>query len=79
MRVYFDIGSLMTAGGFYRLKAAELHAKAQTESNVLARTELELLAQSYLRLAEQADRNAQLDLTYETPPPRPAQQPPNEK
>jgi hypothetical protein len=70
----------MTTGGSYRLKAAELHAKAKTESNALARTELELLAQSYLRLAEQADRNAQLDLTYETPPPRPIQQqPPNEK
>jgi hypothetical protein len=64
----------MTAGGSYRLKSAELHAKAKTESNSEARTELEFLAQSYLRLAEQADRNAQLDLTYETPLSRPTQQ-----
>ena len=28
----------------------------------------ERLARAYLRLAEQAERNSQLDLTYETPP-----------
>jgi hypothetical protein len=54
--------------GDYRAKAAELWAKASHESNPEVQAELEGLAAAYLRLAEQADRNQQLDLSYETPP-----------
>jgi hypothetical protein len=59
----------MTSGDIYRIKAAELHAKAQRETKPHMKAELENLALAYIRLAEQADRNAQLDLFYETPPP----------
>jgi hypothetical protein len=47
----------MPAGDSYRVKAAELTAKAQTESSPDLRLELENLALAYLRLAEQADRD----------------------
>lgn len=67
----------MTPGDQYRLKAAELRAKVKRESNPEVRAELEGLAAAYLRLAEQAERNQRLDLTYETPPPK-ADDPPLE-
>jgi hypothetical protein len=51
------------------VRAVELHAKAKQEAEPHLRAELEALAKSYVRLAEQADRNAQLDVAYETPPP----------
>jgi hypothetical protein len=57
----------MTSGDFYRTKAAELRAKALHEPNPVVQAELEGLATAYLRLAEQADRNKQLDVSYETP------------
>ena len=59
----------MTPGDQYRVRAAELHARAVNKSNSKHRLQFEALAQSYLRLAEQADRNQQLDISYETPPP----------
>ena len=34
------------------------------------RSSMRILAKAYLRLAEQADRNDQADLTYEPPPPK---------
>jgi hypothetical protein len=34
------------------------------------RAELENLAAAFVRLAEQAERNSQFDLTYEPPPPK---------
>ena len=59
----------MTPGKRYRLKSAELEAKAkEKESEPTLRAELEQLARSYLRLAEQADRNSQAD---EAPEPEP--------
>jgi hypothetical protein len=58
----------MTSGDQYRVRAAELHARAINDSNSQQRLQFETLAQSYLRLAEQADRNQQLDISYETPP-----------
>jgi len=58
----------VASGDGYRTKAAELRAKAQREKNLDARAELEGLAAAYLRLAEQAARNQQADITYETPP-----------
>ena len=51
----------------YRVKAAELSARAASETNPQIQSELESLAQSYLRLALQAEQNSRLDLTYETP------------
>jgi hypothetical protein len=50
------------------MKAAELRAQAKFESNPEVQADLENLALSYLRLAEQAERNAKLDVSYETPP-----------
>jgi hypothetical protein len=57
----------MTPAEQYRVKAVEFAAKAKTEDDPHIRTELEALSLSYRRLAEQADRNAQTDVTYETP------------
>ena len=57
----------MSQANAYRIKAAELHAKARREGSPAARAELAHLAQAYLRLAEHADRNSGLDVVYETP------------
>ena len=46
-----------------RLRAADMLAKA--EHNELPREDFENLAKAYLRLAEQADRNAQVSLPFE--------------
>ena len=54
----------MTAGDWYRVRAANLHAEAKAETKATLRDQLEYLAKSYLRLAEQADRNALTDVTY---------------
>ena len=64
----------MTTGDQYRVKAAEMYAMARAETETSARRALENLALSYIRLAEQADRNAHLDIVYETPPPQPQPQ-----
>ena len=48
----------MTPGEQYRLKSAELVAKAR-ESEPHLRAELQQLARSYLRLAAEADRKSQ--------------------
>jgi len=58
----------MAVGDGYRLKAAEFQAMAQDEKNVTFRTQFENLARAYLRLAEQAERNIQTDVTHEPPP-----------
>jgi len=63
----------MPTANEYRIKAADMNARAKRESNMLTRSEYENLALSYLRLAEQAEKNAANDLVYETP--RPAEQP----
>jgi hypothetical protein len=47
----------------YRLKAADMLAKA--EQHELFRAEFEGLAKAFLRLADQADRNAQLAFPLE--------------
>jgi hypothetical protein len=59
-------------GDAYRIRASELNAEAHQESNTERRSELEKLAMAYLRLADQAERNAQNNVVYETPPRRPA-------
>jgi hypothetical protein len=60
----------MTSADEYRKKAAELRAKARYENAPTLRAEFEALALSYVRLAEQADRNQRLDVSYESPPPK---------
>jgi hypothetical protein len=45
-------------------------AQAEGETSPETRVELENLASAYLRLAAQAKRNTQLDVTYEPPPPK---------
>jgi hypothetical protein len=50
----------MAAGDDYRIKAADMNAKAKEETKPWTRAELESLALAYLRLADQADRNADL-------------------
>ena len=57
----------MTAGDDYRTKAAELRARARRERDTNIRSDLENLARAFVRLAEQADRNSQADISYETP------------
>ena len=52
----------------YRIKAAELNALAKNEHYAALKVQFESLARAYLRLAEQAERNNQLDIVYETPP-----------
>ena len=49
---------MMGRGNAYRLRAADMLAKAQ--QNERHREDFENLAMAYLRLAEQADRNAKL-------------------
>ena len=59
----------------YRVKAAQLAAEAKRTANPARRAQLESLERAYLRLAIQADKNAQTDIVYETPPrPQAAQQ-----
>jgi len=50
----------MAAGDDYRIKAADVNAKAQGETSPHTRAELKKLVLAYLRLADQADRNANL-------------------
>ena len=50
----------MAAGDDYRIKAADVSARARQETSAQTRRELEGLALAYLRLADQADRNAKL-------------------
>jgi len=57
----------MTSGDRYRIRAAELNASARCERNPEIRKEYENLALAYLRLADQAERNSENDIVYETP------------
>jgi hypothetical protein len=59
----------MTSKDNYLFRAAELLAKAEGESDPEKRTELQNLGLAFLRLAEQARRNSQTDITYEPPLP----------
>lgn len=62
--------SQMTTGDQYRLRAAEFHAEALRQANPDLRRQFEDLSRAYLRLAEQADRNATMELIYEPPLPK---------
>jgi hypothetical protein len=57
----------MTPADAYRLKAGDLAALARAEPDPFGKAEYQRLSQAYLRLAEQADRNSQTDVVYETP------------
>lgn len=74
----------MAPGDHYRVLAAKCDARARVEGDLAIRHEWEIMAQSYRRLAEQAERNARLDVVYEPlpvklhdlePPPPQTQQP----
>ena len=60
----------MASGDNYLIRAAELLAKAECETDSEKRTELEILALAFLRLVEQARRNSQTHVIYEPPPPK---------
>ena len=66
----------MTSADRYRALATQCDAKAKQEADWQIRAEWEQMARSYRRLAQQADRNAQTDVTYEPPLARPAAPPP---
>jgi hypothetical protein len=60
----------MTSADRYRSLAAQCDAKARHDVDLRIRAEWEHMAHAYRRLAEQAERNAQTDVIYETPPAR---------
>ena len=60
----------MSTGDQYRIKAAEFHAESQRIADRSLRRQFEDLSRAYLRLADQADRNASIELVYEPPPPK---------
>jgi hypothetical protein len=64
----------MTRADEYRVKAESMAALARAESNPFQKAEYERLSLAYLRLADQARRNSQMDVVYETPP-APREQP----
>ncbi len=57
----------MTTGDQYRVKAGDFAALARAESDPFAKAEYEKLSLAYLRLADQADRNSEIDVVYATP------------
>ena len=59
--------SLVDVWDAYRVRAAELRTSAKKETRRDLTEEFEELARAYLILAEMAERNGRLDLTYETP------------
>ena len=61
------VSSFASAADRYRVKAAELSAKALQESRADLKAEYERLAASYLLLAAQAERNSTNDVVYEPP------------
>lgn len=58
----------MSTADSYRKIAAELKAKAGKEPNAKMASEWEHLARCYLRLTDQADMNASLDISVEFDP-----------
>jgi hypothetical protein len=57
----------MTPRDVYLVRAAELIAKVDGETDPALKAEFDNLARAYLRLAEQAERNDQTDFVYEAP------------
>jgi len=65
----------MAVGDTYRQRALELYAQAETTKNGASRAKFESLAAAFMRLALQAERNAQLDTM---PPPTRGDEKPKE-
>jgi hypothetical protein len=65
----------MAVGDNYRQRALELYAQAETAKDATSRAKFESLAAAFMRLALQAERNAQLDMM---PPPTEDDQKPKE-
>jgi len=55
----------MAAGDQYRIKAAEFHARAQSEASPQIRVQFKNLAKAHLRQAEQADWNERAEAVYD--------------
>ena len=64
----------MATGDEYRIKAADMNAKATREASPQTRSELKKLVFAYLRLADHADRNANLTPPADRPKPPVLQQ-----
>ena len=60
----------------YRHHAGKCLALAEESTDPVVRLGLIDMAHAWLRLAEQAEKNSQVDLVYETPPPRPQESSP---
>lgn len=60
----------MASGDHYRVLAAKCDARARAEGDLAIRHEWEIMAQSYRQFAEQAERNARLDVVTEPLPVR---------
>ncbi len=60
----------MSFATVYRVKAAQLLAKAMHERNPQSRVQFQALGEAYIKLAEQAEKNDRLDVAYEPPPPK---------
>ena len=58
----------MNSSNSYRLRAADLRAKAELEPNKQLAGEYHNLARCYARLAEQADSNRRADIWLEVGP-----------
>jgi hypothetical protein len=57
----------MTSADEYRIQAAGPRGASTRRKACNVRKELLQLSKLYLRLAEQADKNSRLDVTYEPP------------
>ena len=57
----------MTQAELYRIRAAELKARAKVETDPLLKLEFERLALNYFSLAELAEHNSHTDIVYEPP------------
>ena len=64
----------MSAADDYRRKAAGMAAMAKRAESAKRRAEFASLELSYRRLAQLAEKNAQTDIVYQTPP-RPERHP----
>lgn len=64
-------GSVLSAPEEYRRKAAQCVLVAEDTNDIGSRLLLLQMAHAWLLLAEQAEKNTKLDLTYETPPSQP--------
>jgi len=55
----------MVAGDQHRIRAAEFHARAQSEASPQIRVQFKNLAKAHLRQAEQADWNERAEAVYD--------------